>query len=77
MGSGRGPGGSDGDGKPFFYRTATGDIHGVGPLHTLHQEEEKSQRQCSASNINQPVPAHSADQYAGHAVESGRPASPT
>ena len=40
-------------------------------------EEEKSQSQSPASNIKQPDPAHPARLTVGHAIESGRPASPT
>ena len=57
-----------------FHRTAwfaTGDILGVSLLHTLHQEEEKSQSQSSAFNINQTVAAHAAGRSVGHVVESG------
>ena len=63
-----------------FHRTAwsaTGDIHGVCSLHTLHHEEENSQSQNTASNINQPVPAHATGRSVSHAVESDRPASST
>ena len=59
---------SVGDGRNIvFHRTvwsATGDIRGVCPLHTFHQEEEKSQSQSPVSNINQLVSAHAG----GHIV---------
>ena len=35
---------------------------GVCSLHTLHQDKENFQSQTPASNINQPIPARSADQ---------------
>jgi len=63
--------------KSFFYRKATGNTHGVCPLSIFRQEEKQSQSQSPASNINQPILAHSAGQSAGHSVESGRPARPT
>ena len=48
--------------KTFFNHTAlstTGDMHSVCLRHSLHQEEETTQHQSPASNIDQPSPAHS------------------
>ena len=39
-----------------------------------HQDEEQSQSDSPAANINQPVPARSAGPSAGDTVESGRQA---